>query len=112
MREFENINNKVRKIYNNFLQILINIDMKKAAIIATLIALGNCESKHPINEEIVAEIKSMTQDWIPYEAHENPLKDLTHEEIKGTLGTLIPEEEFIPSEEVDVSALPTNFDAR
>ena len=72
--------------------------MKKAAIIAALMALGNCESQHPINEDIVAEIKSSTQDWIPYEVDENPLRHLTYDEIKGLLGTIIPEEDDITIE--------------
>lgn len=40
---------------------------------------------HPINEELVSSIKAKATTWVPHEVHENPLRHLSHDEIKGLL---------------------------
>ena len=35
--------------------------------------------KHPINHDVVNEIKEKTKSWVPYDPKSNPLKELTHD---------------------------------
>lgn len=87
--------------------------MKKATVLCSFLLLASTkEHQHPINADIVEEIKNSGASWVPYEAHENPLKDYTAEELMGMLGTVIkPLEDFIEEEDVP-NALPATFDAR
>lgn len=61
--------------------------MRKLVIIALATTLAVGENDHPINDDLVNEIKEKTNKWKPYEAHENPLKDYDYDEIFGLLGT-------------------------
>lgn len=81
-------------------------------IVAT-IALG--EVPHPINDELVASIKSKATTWVPYETNENPLRHLSHDEIKSLLGTevdiLSPARRQYKKVEVNAD-VPESFDSR
>jgi hypothetical protein len=44
-------------------------------------------TEHPVNHETVNEIKRHATTWTPLEVHENPLANLSLEEIHGLLGT-------------------------
>ena len=94
---------------------------KKQTLVASTIVLlftVNGQEVTPkaksINKEIVEDIKSKTQDWVPFEADENPLADLDDDELQRLTGT-----EFDPNRNLQASSdggsssgLPTSFDAR
>ena len=66
---------------------------------------------HPVSEEIVSAIRERTQMWEAHDVEENPFKNMTVEELMGLMGTFIAEDnEIYP--EVEVTAVPTNFDSR
>ena len=86
--------------------------MYKLVFIGTVAA--TVAAMHPVNTEIVEKIKASTNTWTPYEPSENPLRDMTTEQIDALFGTIIqpangPETYVSP---VDLSSVPTSFDAR
>lgn len=82
--------------------------MYKLVIVGTIMAMA--AASHPINEQMVSNIKKSAT-WKPLEASANPLKDYTHEELLGMLGTYI-----VPVNKAyarpAVVATPAEFDAR
>lgn len=54
-------------------------------------ALVGVALSHPVNHEIVADIKAKTTSWTPMEVHANPLANKTEAEIKAMMGTVIAE---------------------
>jgi hypothetical protein len=42
---------------------------------------------HPRNEDLINDIKNKTNLWKPYEANENPLNHMNHEQLLSLLGT-------------------------
>ena len=54
--------------------------MLKIVTIGTIVALTSATT-HPINQDIVNEIKTKTSKWTAHEPHENPLIHWTTEEI-------------------------------
>jgi cathepsin B len=67
---------------------------------------------HPINQQIVEAIKERTVSWTAHEAHENPLKDYSPEQLMGLCGTFFEDTNEIYAPSTILSALPTNFDSR
>lgn len=69
--------------------------MLKLAVLGTAVLVANAKkfdkisqmNEHPVNEEIVNEVKMMATSWIPHETHENPLSRLSLTQLKGLLGT-------------------------
>lgn len=86
----------------------------KTAIVGTLLALVSANQyDHPINEDIVNEIKKSATTWVPFEAHENPLRHHSKEHLMGLLGTILKEREDEPEEDpTPANGLPESFDAR
>lgn len=44
---------------------------------------------HPVNRDLIAEIKAKATTWKPLELEENPLKNYSAGEVMGLLGTKI-----------------------
>lgn len=82
--------------------------MFKLVIVGTIAALA--AATHPINDHIVSAVKKSAT-WVAHEPSENPLKDYTHEELMGMLGTYI-----VPVNRAynrpQVVSTPASFDAR
>ena len=62
--------------------------MLKLTTVASVVALTLADANHPVNEDIVKEIKEKTDLWEPVEPSENPFKDMTNKEVYGLLGTI------------------------
>ena len=62
--------------------------MLKLTTLASAIAVALADVAHPINEDIVNEIKAKTDKWQPYEPTENPLSGRNNIELFGLLGTV------------------------
>jgi len=89
--------------------------MFKLAVIGTVATMALAKH-HPINHDIVNEIKQKATTWIPHEVHENPLAKLSVEEALGLLGTKVgpidgAEDSPFPEPEV-LTAIPASFDSR
>ena len=62
--------------------------MFKLAIAGTIVASALAQG-HPINEDLINEIKEKTQKWIPADPATNPLANKSMSQIMGLLGTHI-----------------------
>jgi hypothetical protein len=60
----------------------------KSLILCTL-GFAAANAAHPINYDIVKEISERTTSWEAHQPHENPLKDMTEEQLAGLAGTII-----------------------
>jgi cathepsin B len=74
--------------------------------------VGLAAATHPINEDIVSDIKSKTSNWTPMEVATNPLANKSAEEIRGMLGTIIAEPFGFQQPAVSNAEVPATFDAR
>jgi hypothetical protein len=86
--------------------------MFKIVIVGTVMVLANA-MKHPINKEIVAEIKQKAS-WEPFEHDENPLKNHSAQHLYSLLGAKIdPDQDYSDFKSFGyvAAALPDNFDA-
>src|SRR5688572_18745234 len=86
--------------------------MLKLTTVAAAVALATADVVHPVNEDIVSEIKAKTDKWVPYEPSENPLKEKSNPELFSLLGTIYRPaygDRQPPAENVEV---PKSFDAR
>ena len=79
----------------------------KFVIIALLVAFAVAEM-HPVNHQIVAEIKEKATTWVPMEPEENPFAYMPIEQIKAMMGTKLTVNEetaedlgFTPNDEFD-----------
>ena len=62
--------------------------MFKLAVAGTFAAVALAQ-EHPINEDIIAEIKEKTDLWQPAEVSENPMRFYTIESLRGRFGTVL-----------------------
>jgi cathepsin B len=87
--------------------------MYKLVVVGTVIA-STVAHIHPVNEEIIAQIKERATTWVPMEMEENPLHHKSHEAVIGMLGTIFDTDSDFPEPTYEVSnvALPLNFDSR
>jgi cathepsin B len=89
--------------------------MLKLIIVGTIATLSLAR-EHPINADMVAEIKKSATTWRPYEVRENPHAHLTHDEIQGMLKTYTTyweKPEFLRFEDdTEPVNAPTAFDSR
>lgn len=87
--------------------------MFKLAVVGTVAAVASASS-HPVNQDIVNQIKKEASTWTPFEAHENPLSNLSVGEIFGLLGAKVGGSgENTQYQAPTVAAdLPANFDTR
>jgi len=66
---------------------------------------------HPISDELIADIKVKATTWQPAELEENPLRNLSHGEVMGLLGTKIHEPVgYAPP--MENTSVPGAFDSR
>lgn len=83
--------------------------MFKLALVGTAAAFAS--ASHPINTDMVSNIKTKTSLWTPYEAQGNPLNNYTHEQLLAMLGTyIVPSNKQYPGSQV--TETPDSFDAR
>jgi len=87
--------------------------MYKLVVVGTVIA-STVAHIHPVNEEIIAQIKERATTWVPMEMEENPLHHKSHEAVIGMLGTIFDTDSDFPEPTYSASnlALPLNFDSR
>jgi cathepsin B len=89
--------------------------MFKLAVVGTVAAMASAKF-HPVNHDMVNEIKQKATSWVPHEVHENPLAKLSVEEINGLLGAKvgpIPDGEEGPfPEPEEPTSVPATFDSR
>lgn len=85
--------------------------MYKLVVIGTVMAsaLG---MTHPVNPDLVNDIKNKADSWKPAEPETNPLKNLNIAEIKGLLGTIVQGPVGLPSPAVPNGDAPKEFDSR
>ncbi len=90
-------------------------------LICAVLLLSVAFATHPINEDIVEEIKSATNLWTPVEPEENMFKFHATEQIVSMLGTHIDEERDVKEAEKmgifdyleePLESVPANFDSR
>lgn len=85
--------------------------MFKLVIIGTIAAFASAQ-RHPINPDIVNEIKSKADTWKAHDVETNPLKNLSVHEIQGLLGTVVQGPIGLPGPVPTNEMLPATFDAR
>ena len=61
--------------------------MLRLIVIGTVAAFTAATNSHPVNEDIVNEIKEKATTWEPMEVEENPLSAKSIEEIGGLFGS-------------------------
>jgi C1A family cysteine protease len=66
--------------------------------------------KHPVNEDIVKEIKAKATTWHPHEVHENPLSKMEAGHVYGLLGAKVQAPVGYTAPEV--VTVPQAFDSR
>ena len=86
--------------------------MFKLAVVGTVAALATATKVHPINEDIVKEIKAKATTWTAHEVLENPLRHRTHDELLGLLGTHPETAVNNGFNAPSVTDTPLNFDSR
>ena len=59
------------------------------AIILVVAACVSARAEHPVNTNIVNEIRSKTNKWVPADPETNPLSNLSFGELHGLFGTII-----------------------
>lgn len=80
--------------------------------LVTIGAVALCAAAtHPINEELVKEIKQKATTWTPMEVHQNPLAAVSHTVLKQRLGTIVRGPQGFPHPRT-ANGLPASFDAR
>ena len=58
---------------------------KFICILLAFTVISNAD-KHPVNQHIVDEIRSKTDEWIPMEVEENPFSYMPTEQLTSMLG--------------------------
>jgi len=90
-------------------------------IICTILLLSVAMAEHPINEDIVEEIKSSTNLWTPVEVEDNIFQFHAEEDIIGMLGTKIDDERdmrvakemgIFEQDEESIESASAEFDSR
>jgi cathepsin B len=85
--------------------------MFKLAVAGSVAAFALAQ-EHPINQDIINEIKEKTDLWTPAEVSQNPLRFYTMEGLRGRFGTILNSNDNQLYPEVEVQATPDNFDSR
>ena len=90
--------------------------MFKFVIIGTVVALASAQS-HPVNKQIVQEIRERTHRWEAYDVETNPFRNYTFGKLMSLLGTITnpPAERTSEYKYADVELLkdvPANWDWR
>lgn len=61
--------------------------MLKLVIVGTVFAVAQA-IQHPINSQIVSQIRERTHRWVAHDVEANPLRNRTYFDLKGLLGTI------------------------
>jgi cathepsin B len=85
--------------------------MYKLVIVGTVATFAAAQ-QHPINPDIVNEIREKTTSWTPMAPEANPLSNLSMSEIMGRLGTIIQGPVGLPGPLPFNGDVPKKFDAR
>ena len=84
----------------------------RAIFAAVWVAVATAAAEHPVNPSIVSDIKNKTTKWVPMEASENPIGELSFGELHGLLGTVVkPPLGTLKPEGIN-ALLPETFDSR
>jgi C1A family cysteine protease len=86
--------------------------MYKLVVIGTIAAFASAQLRHPVNTQIVNDIKQKASTWFPSEVDQNPLSKLTIDEIKGLLGTIVQGPVGLPGPLPHNGEVPKEFDSR
>lgn len=89
--------------------------MFKLIIVGFVVACASAmQHRHPINSQIVSEIRAKTNSWEAHTPMDNPLNIYSREELMALVQTQIPETTNfqLDSDRTPLEALPTNFDPR
>lgn len=84
--------------------------MLKLAVIGTLAASALAQI-HPVNYDIVNEIKEKTDRWTPADPEHNPLASKSFDEIMALMGTILSGPTGLPEPQISAEA-PQTFDSR
>lgn len=85
--------------------------MLKFVILGTIASYATA-ALHPVNKEIIEDIKNKATTWTPMEHEENPLTSYTPEQIKSLLGTHVrgPIQGYTSPDVMN--GMPKSFDSR
>lgn len=90
--------------------------MQKLLVVATALVYVQGHV-HPVNQQIIAEIKKKATTWEPMELEDNPLHHLSMSAVQGLLGTIFDAD--VPASDGVLTAVgpsgttvPASFDAR
>ena len=88
--------------------------MLKLVVVGTILAsMVVAHPVHPVNADIVNEIKAKTAAWKPMEAHKNPLSKLSVGELSQLLGDRNdPDIDVDEFKQVQAGDYPATFDSR
>ena len=83
--------------------------MFKLVVVGTIAAFA--AASHPVNDQMVREIRSKTRLWQAAESETNPLSEYTKEDLMKMLGTyIVPSNKIYPDSTKVVT--PESFDSR
>ncbi len=86
--------------------------MYKLVLVGTVLGLISAQV-HPVNKEIIAEIRAKASTWEPMDLEENPLYYKSIDEVRGLLGTILDAEDItFPDPEPTNTVTSSSFDAR
>lgn len=84
--------------------------MLKLVVVGTIVSMA--AASHPINSDMVKQIREKTGLWEAHDVESNPLVNYTHDQLLGMLGTyIVPSNKIYPDTPVK-GDIPSEFDAR
>lgn len=86
----------------------------KLIVVGTVAAVASAY-EHPINNGIVNAVRTRTSQWIAHDSWNNPLRNLSVEQIKGLLGTIVEPTSEVALDLVEpvlLEGVPNSFDWR
>jgi len=86
----------------------------KLIIVGTVAAVASA-LEHPINNRIVNSVRTKTSQWIAHDSWSNPLRNLSIDQIKGLLGTIVEPTSQAALDLVEpvlIDGVPSTFDWR
>jgi len=86
--------------------------MYKLAIVGTAISVVAAAAYHPVNQEIIDEIKLKAKTWKPMELAKNPLAKMSADDVLGLMCGHNSEDSNEFFAEAVLTAVPDNFDWR
>lgn len=85
--------------------------MLKAIKLVIVGTIATFVAAHPVNHEVVAQVKQSTTLWTPVDVENNIFANYSEAEIKGLLGTIVSGPVGLPDVEVNQAA-SDSFDSR